>query len=102
MPDGGHAIEGLPGGLPGPAAAEPARRPRAALFLLVCLVAGIAPHGLPAGLSLLPSLGLATLLGAYTVRSVLLAPGGAAAPVAAMAGPRRPWMWWWPPAMRRR
>jgi len=54
------------------------RRPRAALFLLVCGVAGILPHTLgPLG-RLLPNLGLAGLLGAYAVRTVFLRPPGAA------------------------
>ena len=53
------------------------RRPKAALFLLVCGVAGVLPHGLgPLG-RLLPALGLAGLLGAYVVRTVFLRPQGA-------------------------
>ena len=53
------------------------RRPKAALFLLACGVAGILPHGLgPVG-RLLPALGLAGLLGVYAVRTVFLRPQGA-------------------------
>jgi len=53
------------------------RRPKAALFLLACGVAGVLPHGLgPLG-RLLPALGLAGLLGAYVVRTVFLRPQGA-------------------------
>jgi len=55
------------------------RRPKAALFLLACGVAGVLPHGLgPLG-RLLPALGLAGLLGAYVVRTVFLRPEGAPA-----------------------
>ena len=55
------------------------RRPKAALFLLVCGVAGVLPHGLgPLG-RLLPALGLAGLLGVYVVRTVFLRPLGAPA-----------------------
>lgn len=55
------------------------RRPKAALFLLACGVAGVLPHGLgPLG-RLLPALGLAGLLGAYVVRTVFLRPQGAPA-----------------------
>ena len=63
------------------------RRPKAALFLLACGVAGVLPHGLgPLG-RLLPALGLAGLLGAYVVRTVFLRPAaaggvGGAAPLA--------------------
>ena len=64
------------------------RRPKAAVFLLACGVAGVLPHGLgPLG-RLLPALGLAALLGAYVVRTVFLRPQGA--PVfttAALDGP---------------
>ena len=55
------------------------RRPKAALFLLACGVAGVLPHGLgPLG-RLLPALGLAGLLGVYVVRTVFLRPLGAPA-----------------------
>jgi 1,2-diacylglycerol 3-beta-glucosyltransferase len=55
------------------------RRPKAALFLLACGVAGMLPHALgPLG-RLLPALGLAGLLGAYVVRTVFLRPEGAPA-----------------------
>jgi len=64
------------------------RRPKAALFLLACGVAGVLPHGLgPLG-RLLPALGLAGLLGAYVVRTVFLRPQGAPAfTTAALDGP---------------
>jgi 1,2-diacylglycerol 3-beta-glucosyltransferase len=63
------------------------RRPRAALFLLVCGLAGILPHTLgPLG-RLLPNLGLAGLLGAYAVRTVFFRPpGGAVFTTEASAG----------------
>ena len=47
------------------------RRAKAALFLACCGLAGIAPHWLPPGRSLLPALTLATLLGGYSLRTVL-------------------------------
>ena len=47
------------------------RRAKAALFLACCGLAGIAPHWLPPGRSLLPALALATLLGGYCLRTVL-------------------------------
>jgi len=71
------------------------RRPKAALFLLACGVAGMLPHGLgPLG-RLLPALGLAGLLGAYVVRTVFLRPeaapafttAGSAAEPPPLAGP---------------
>jgi len=64
------------------------RRPKAALFLLACGVAGVLPHGLgPLG-RLLPALGLAGLLGAYVVRTVFLRPQGVPAfTTAALDGP---------------
>lgn len=63
------------------------RRPRAALFLLACGVAGVLPHTLgPLG-RLLPALGLAGLLGAYAVRTVFFRPpGGATFTTEASAG----------------
>lgn len=48
------------------------RRARTALFLACCGLAGIAPHWLPPGRSLVPALTLATLLGGYSLRTVLL------------------------------
>ncbi|WP_216904251.1 glycosyltransferase family 2 protein [Synechococcus sp. CCY 9618] len=48
------------------------RRAKAALFLACCGLAGIAPHWLPPGRSLVPALSLATLLGGYSLRTVLL------------------------------
>jgi len=71
------------------------RRPKAALFLLACGVAGMLPHVLgPLG-RLLPALGLAGLLGAYVVRTVFLRPeaapafttAGSAAEPPPLAGP---------------
>ena len=48
------------------------RRAKAALFLAFCGLVGIAPHWLPPGRSLVPALTLATLLGGYSLRTVLL------------------------------
>lgn len=48
------------------------RRAKAALFLACCGLVGIAPHWLPPGRSLLPAITLATLLGGYSLRTVLL------------------------------
>jgi 1,2-diacylglycerol 3-beta-glucosyltransferase len=47
------------------------RRAKAALFLACCGLAGIAPHWLPPGRSLVPAITLATLLGGYSLRTVL-------------------------------
>ncbi|MEI7952932.1 MAG: glycosyltransferase, partial [Synechococcaceae cyanobacterium ELA182] len=47
------------------------RRGKAALFLLCCSAAGVAPHGLPPLLRLVPGLILALLLGTHTFRAVL-------------------------------
>jgi len=60
------------------------RRPKAALFLLACGLAGVLPHGLDPLARLLPSLGLALLLGGYVARTAFLRP--AAAP----PGPQNP------------
>jgi 1,2-diacylglycerol 3-beta-glucosyltransferase len=49
-----------------------ARRPKAALFLLSCLAAGLAPHWLPEQQRLWPALALTLLLGAYALRTVFL------------------------------
>ena len=49
-----------------------ARRPKAALFLLACVAAGLAPHGLPEGQRLWPALALTLLLGSYALRTVFL------------------------------
>lgn len=56
------------------------RRVKAALFLLGCCAAGLAPHWLEPGRSLLPSIVLAVLLGGYSIRTVLLDPPAIAAP----------------------
>ena len=48
------------------------RRPKAALFMVGCLAAGLLPHWLPPTLRLVPALSLAVLLGAYSVRTVIL------------------------------
>jgi 1,2-diacylglycerol 3-beta-glucosyltransferase len=58
------------------------RRVKAALFLGLCALAGLAPHWLEPGRSLLPSIVLAALLGGYSIRTVLLAPLSAGAPAA--------------------
>ncbi len=50
------------------------RRLKSALFLLICCAAGLAPHWLEPGRSLLPSIVLAVLLGGYSIRTVLLDP----------------------------
>ena len=49
-----------------------ARRPKAALFVLGCLAAGLGPHLLPADERLWPALALTALLGAYALRTVFL------------------------------
>lgn len=56
------------------------RRLKAAVFLLGCCAAGLAPHWLEPGRSLLPSIVLAVLLGGYSIRTVLLDPPTMAAP----------------------
>ena len=48
------------------------RRAKAALFLACCGLVWIAPHWLPPGRSLVPAITLATLLGGYSLRTVLL------------------------------
>jgi 1,2-diacylglycerol 3-beta-glucosyltransferase len=55
------------------------RRGKAALFLVGCGLAGLAPHWLGPGRSLIPSLVLALLLGGYSIRTVLLNPLASAA-----------------------
>lgn len=57
------------------------RRLKAALFLFGCCTAGLAPHWLEPGRSLLPSIILAVLLGGYSIRTVLLAPSTPVAPI---------------------
>jgi len=56
------------------------RRLKATLFLLGCCAAGLAPHWLEPGRSLVPSIVLAVLLGGYSIRTVLLDPPTIAAP----------------------
>ena len=56
------------------------RRGKAALFLLGCCLAGLAPHWLEPGRSLIPSIVLALLLGGYSIRTVLLDPPVVAVP----------------------
>lgn len=56
------------------------RRLKASLFLLGCCAAGLAPHWLEPGRSLVPSIVLAVLLGGYSIRTVLLDPPTIAAP----------------------
>lgn len=63
------------------------RRVKAALFLLGCCAAGLAPHWLEPGRSLLPSIVLAVLLGSYSIRTVLLAPPTPAVPGETADGP---------------
>lgn len=65
------------------------RRPKAALFLVACLVAGLVPHALGPLARLLPALSLAGLLGAYAVRTVFLKPA-AVAPGSRPAAPAEP------------
>ena len=50
------------------------RRRKAALFLLSCGLLGVLPHGLAPLARLLPAVGLASVLGAYLVRTVVLRP----------------------------
>jgi 1,2-diacylglycerol 3-beta-glucosyltransferase len=68
MAAGGASSNGKPGGN-GEAVA---RRPRAALFLVLCALAGVAPHALGPWRSMVPSISLAVLLGIYSLRTVLL------------------------------
>ena len=65
MTGGGSTSDGRPDGRPD------GRRGKAALFLLCCTAAGMAPHGLPPLLRLVPALILAVLLGGYSFRTVL-------------------------------
>jgi len=62
------------------------RRLKSCLFLLVCCLAGLAPHWLAPGQSLIPSLTLALLLGGYSIRTVLLAPPAVALGAATAKG----------------
>ncbi|MBM5826799.1 MAG: glycosyltransferase family 2 protein [Cyanobacteria bacterium M_surface_7_m2_040] len=48
------------------------RRAKAAVFVLACLLAGMAPHWLPAAQSFWPAISLAVALGGYSIRTVLL------------------------------
>lgn len=48
------------------------RRVKASVFLIACVAAGVAPHGLSGGRSVLPALTLTLLLGIYSFRTVLL------------------------------
>ena len=48
------------------------RRVKASIFLIACVAAGVAPHGLNGGRSVLPALTLTLLLGIYSFRTVLL------------------------------
>jgi 1,2-diacylglycerol 3-beta-glucosyltransferase len=63
------------------------RRPKAALFLVACLVAGLVPHALGPLARLLPALSLASLLGAYAVRTVFLKPSTDGSSGSATDGP---------------
>ncbi|MEB3256016.1 MAG: glycosyltransferase family 2 protein [Synechococcaceae cyanobacterium] len=61
------------------------RRLKAALFLLLCGAAGIAPHTLPPGLRLLPAALLAVLLGGHGLVTVLRGQRATAPPPSAAA-----------------
>jgi len=50
------------------------RRPKAALVLLVCVLAGTLPHGLPPWARLVPAITLAALMGGSVGRTVLFRP----------------------------
>jgi 1,2-diacylglycerol 3-beta-glucosyltransferase len=63
------------------------RRAKAALFLACCGLVGIAPHWLPPGRSLVPALTLATLLGGYSLRTVLWQACRLAGPAVEVLGP---------------
>ncbi|MFZ9168336.1 glycosyltransferase, partial [Vulcanococcus sp.] len=52
--------------------ASGARRLPASLFLIGCVAAGAAPHGLPQQQGLWPAMALTALLGAYALRTVFL------------------------------
>lgn len=67
----GGSVSGSPTGSPN-AGGRDRRRAKAALFLACCGLVGVAPHWLPPGRSLVPALTLATLLGGYSLRTVLL------------------------------
>jgi 1,2-diacylglycerol 3-beta-glucosyltransferase len=75
--------------------ASGARRPPAALFLIGCLAAGLAPHWLPASQRLWPATSLTLLLGLYALATVFLPrwrspvdpPQASAEPLAAGAWP---------------
>lgn len=54
------------------------RRPKAALFLFVCILAGLGPHWLAPGRSLIPAILLALVLGGYSIRTVLRDPPASA------------------------
>ncbi len=89
----GGSVSSGPSGSPSGSGSDQ-RRAKAALFLACCGLVGIAPHWLPPGRSLVPALTLATLLGGYSLRTVLLqafrrSPGdapAAAAPAASEVG----------------
>ena len=63
------------------------RRPKAALFMVGCLAAGMAPHWLPPALRLVPAFSLAFLLGLYALRTVILQAFRDPAPAPAVADP---------------
>ena len=63
-----------------------ARRLKAALFLLGCGAAGMAPHWLPDGQRLVPASALTLLLGCYALRSVFVPLLRSSAPKAAAPG----------------
>ena len=63
-----------------------ARRLKAALFLLGCGAAGMAPHWLPDGQRLVPASALTLLLGLYALRTVFVPVLRSSAPKAAAPG----------------
>ncbi len=79
------------------------RRGKAALFVVLCSWAGVAPHWLEPPRNLLPAASLTLLLGAYVVRTVLgqlwsrnLAQSSAEGPALGTASGDGPWPGPWP------
>jgi 1,2-diacylglycerol 3-beta-glucosyltransferase len=70
----------------GGGSSEDRRRPKAALFLLACGLAGVLPHGLGTMSRMVPSLGLAALLGGYVARTAFFRPEAASGSPGAGAG----------------
>ncbi|MEB3199790.1 MAG: glycosyltransferase family 2 protein [Synechococcaceae cyanobacterium] len=63
------------------------RRSKAALFVVCCAAAGALPHALQATTAMLPFAALATLLGAFSLRTVLQAGRPLSPPLAASDAP---------------